>query len=244
MTPRNPELYGGLPKDPRIPWTVKLWKGPLKWLGNLAMVGGVIGLFAHYLRFGPKSRDPEDMNPYNQGGTKAVSHQEQILPHGHVLRYNFRERLAHWVAAFSYIYLLMTGLAFWSPWLFWVAVILGGAPVSRMLHPWVGLIFFVSASANVRDVGVADAFHSDVDNAWFRAVGHYARNQDDKMPPAGRYNAGQKLLFWGFFWIRHPLFLTGLVLWFPEFIAWSLRWLRYIAILVHASAPSSPSASS
>src|ERR1700746_1371253 len=55
----EPENYGGLPKDPHIPLTVKLWKGPLKWLGNLAMVGGLIGLFVHYLRFGPKSREEE-----------------------------------------------------------------------------------------------------------------------------------------------------------------------------------------
>ena len=59
----QPELYGGLPKDPSIPWTVKLWKGPLKWLGNVAMIGGLIGLFVHYLRFGPKSREPEDLEP-------------------------------------------------------------------------------------------------------------------------------------------------------------------------------------
>ena len=64
----KPELYGGLPKDPRIPWTVKLWKGPLKWLGNVAMVGGLIGLFVHYLRFGPKAREDEDIHP---GGEKS-----------------------------------------------------------------------------------------------------------------------------------------------------------------------------
>jgi formate dehydrogenase iron-sulfur subunit len=33
---------------------VRLWKGPLKWLGNLAMMGGLIGVSMHYLRFGPK----------------------------------------------------------------------------------------------------------------------------------------------------------------------------------------------
>src|SRR5438045_4625496 len=33
----QPELYGGLPKNPRIPISLKLWKGPLKWLGNIAM---------------------------------------------------------------------------------------------------------------------------------------------------------------------------------------------------------------
>ena len=50
----NPEAYGGLPEDPRVPWLVRIWKGPLKWLGNLAMTAGVLGVAAHYLRFGPK----------------------------------------------------------------------------------------------------------------------------------------------------------------------------------------------
>jgi hypothetical protein len=53
------EAYGGLPSDPHIPWSVKLWKHPLKWLGNVAMVGGLLGLFVHYIRFGPKD-DPDD----------------------------------------------------------------------------------------------------------------------------------------------------------------------------------------
>ena len=40
--------------DPRIPLLVRLWKGPLKWIGSLAMFGGVLGVALHYLRFGPK----------------------------------------------------------------------------------------------------------------------------------------------------------------------------------------------
>lgn len=50
----DPESYGGLPKNPHIPWVVQLWKGPAKWIGNLAMVGGIIGVTLHYLRFGAK----------------------------------------------------------------------------------------------------------------------------------------------------------------------------------------------
>jgi formate dehydrogenase iron-sulfur subunit len=61
---KNPELYGGLPRDPHIPLAVKLWKHPLKWLGNLAIVGGLVGLFIHYLRFGPKAREEEDLVPH------------------------------------------------------------------------------------------------------------------------------------------------------------------------------------
>jgi len=49
----RPEDYG-LPRDPMIPWQVRLWKGPLKWIGNAILVGGVLGAFLHYLRYGPK----------------------------------------------------------------------------------------------------------------------------------------------------------------------------------------------
>ena len=50
----NPEAYGGLPKDPHIPWVVRFWKGPAKWVGNFAMLFGIVGVTLHYLRFGPK----------------------------------------------------------------------------------------------------------------------------------------------------------------------------------------------
>jgi formate dehydrogenase beta subunit len=54
---KHPENYGGLPSDPRVPMFVKLWKGPLKWLGGIGMVAGVLGVFMHYIRFGPKEID-------------------------------------------------------------------------------------------------------------------------------------------------------------------------------------------
>jgi formate dehydrogenase beta subunit len=55
----HPEAYGGLPRDPHVPWVVRLWKKPVKWLGNFAMLAGVVGVSLHYLRFGPKRVDAE-----------------------------------------------------------------------------------------------------------------------------------------------------------------------------------------
>ncbi len=46
-----------------------IWKGPLKWLGNLAIVGGIVGVAAHYLRFGPKKVEHE--SPSTAGGLAA-----------------------------------------------------------------------------------------------------------------------------------------------------------------------------
>jgi formate dehydrogenase subunit gamma len=161
-----------------------------------------------------------------------VSTREQILPHGRILRYQFHERLTHWIAGFSYLYLLITGLGFYSPWLQWLLVAFGGGQVSRILHPWIGLIF-VAAVLYMYAMWVGQMHITETDKAWWNSLGHYIRNEDDKMPPAGRYNAGQKLLFWGFFVCGLLLLLSGLVLWFPEYIPWSLRFLRYTAVIVH-----------
>jgi formate dehydrogenase subunit gamma len=163
-----------------------------------------------------------------------VSAREQILPHGRILRYQFHERLTHWVAAFSFIYLMLTGLAFWSPWLFWLAMVLGGGQTSRTLHPWAGLIF-AGAVLYMYVMWAGQMHTTETDKAWWKSIGHYIRNEDDQMPPAGRYNAGQKLLFWGFFVCGLLLLLSGAILWFPEWIPWNLRFLRYLAVLVHAS---------
>ena len=145
-----------------------------------------------------------------------MSGSEQIIPHGHVLRYNLRERLTHWIAGVAYVYLLGTGLAFWSPWLFWLAVALGGTQVSRMLHPWAGLMFF-AAVWYMYVMWAPQMKHTAEDRKWWAAVRYYSTNQDNKMPPAG-------------------LLVTGVVLWFPEYIPWNLRFLRYLAVLLHPAA--------
>jgi len=44
------------------------------------------------------------------------------------------------------------------------------------------------------------------------------------------------MLFWGFFICGILLLLSGVVLWFPEYIPWSWRYLRYIAVIVHPGA--------
>lgn len=164
--------------------------------------------------------------------SEAVS---PILPNGRILRYSFHERMVHWLAALSYIYLLLTGLAFWSPWLFWMAVALGGGTVSRELHPWVGLIFVAATLLMYRMWGV-QMRKTASDKAFWEAVPHYVRNEDEMVPSADRFNAGQKLLFWGFFWCGVLLLVTGLILWFTHLVPWNLRYLRYFAVIVHPAA--------
>ncbi|MCC6363741.1 MAG: formate dehydrogenase subunit beta [Bryobacterales bacterium] len=55
----RPDAYG-LPKDPSIPWTVSLWKGPLKWLGNVVFFGGILSALVHYIKVGPKESHEDE----------------------------------------------------------------------------------------------------------------------------------------------------------------------------------------
>ena len=95
----------------------------------------------------------------------------------------------------SYVYLLLTGLAFWTPALYWLAIVLGGGYLSRLLHPWVGLVF-TRAVVWMYVTWRRDMKTTPEDRAWRKAMRHYIRNEDDEVPPAGRFNFGQKMLFW------------------------------------------------
>jgi formate dehydrogenase beta subunit len=57
---RDPEKYGGLPANPSIPFFVKMWKGPLKWLGGMGIALGVLGVFMHRVRYGAKNVEGEE----------------------------------------------------------------------------------------------------------------------------------------------------------------------------------------
>jgi formate dehydrogenase subunit gamma len=167
----------------------------------------------------------------------------QVIPPAHtagdagrpILRYSLGERLNHWIGALTYVYCLITGLAFWSPYLFWLAVLVGGGPTARFWHPWFGLFFVASTLWMYRDWR-RDMLTTDADRAWWKAVDHYIRNEDEDLPPIGRFNFGQKLFFWLMFYGAILLLLSGLALWFVESIPWSLRWLRYLADAVHVTA--------
>ncbi|HTV59503.1 MAG TPA: formate dehydrogenase subunit gamma [Verrucomicrobiae bacterium] len=151
-----------------------------------------------------------------------------------ISRYSFGERANHWIGALAYTYLLVTGLAFWSPYLFWLAVIVGGGSTARFWHPWLGLVFSASVFWTFKE------WHGDMqvnesDRAWGKAIPHYIQNEDDELPPVGRFNYGQKLFFWGIFYSVILLLLSGVTLWYTESLPWDLRYLRYLAVLFHAS---------
>lgn len=150
-------------------------------------------------------------------------------------RYPFRERICHWTTGLAYLYCLATGLAFYSPYLFWLAVILGGGPESRFWHPMIGLVF-VMAAMWMHRIWRGDVRMGPADREWLDKAKYYAMNEDDKVPPAGKFNAGQKVFYWAMYYGAILLVFSGAVMWFPELMPASVGWIRPLAIFVHEGA--------
>jgi len=140
------------------------------------------------------------------------------LHENEVVRYTLQERMCHWIVGLSYLYLFATGMALFTPYLYWMAYVLGGGPTIRFWHPWVGLIFFAGI------LWMHKMWHSEMkvteqDRQWSKAVKEYVTNHDDQLPPAGHFNHGQKQFYWAMFWGAILLLITGLLMWFPEVVS-------------------------
>ncbi len=149
-----------------------------------------------------------------------------------IVRFGALERSVHWLVALSFVYVALTGLSMWSPRMFWLSALFGGGTTAGAWHPWGG-VFFAAAFA-VMFISWARQMKLDRDDRKWLAMAHrYAVHDHDDLPEAGRFNAGQKMLFWIQFVALVLLLASGIVLWLPE---WSSRVLREAAILLHPAA--------
>jgi formate dehydrogenase subunit gamma len=146
-----------------------------------------------------------------------------------LVRFSFAERARHWMAALSFLYAALSGLALWSPHLFWLSSVLGGGETVRRWHPWGGVVFGVALGLMFRNWAREMKLDAD-DKVWLANAHKYAVHDEEGLPEPGRFNAGQKMLFWLQSLAVIVLIATGVVLWFPEAMP---RALRLAAILVH-----------
>jgi formate dehydrogenase subunit gamma len=151
---------------------------------------------------------------------------------GELQRYSYTERMCHWITSAVYTYCLCTGLAFYTPYLFWIAIALGGGPTSRFWHPFIGVAFF-AAQMWMHHLWSSDMRVTARDREWLDKSKEYAENHDENVPPQERFNGGQKLYYWAMYFGAFFLLLSGLVMWFPEYLPAGLRSVRSLAILIH-----------
>jgi formate dehydrogenase subunit gamma len=156
----------------------------------------------------------------------------QMTKASEIERYTFHERICHWSTGLSYLYCALTGLAFYTPHLFWIAFALGGAPTSRFWHPIMG-VAFCGCAFWMHAIWRRDMSITENDRRWMNDVKNYIENRDGLMPPQGRFNAGQKLFYWVMFYAAFFLLITGISMWFPEYMP---IWLRAPMIVLHECA--------
>jgi formate dehydrogenase subunit gamma len=149
-------------------------------------------------------------------------------------RYPASTRMNHWAVALLFICAGLSGLAFFHPALYFLTAFFGGGTWTRILHPFFGVLMvlgFVILFAKVWRENVWKPY----DTEWVKAAPHLIKTGDEHgMPPIGKYNGGQKAVFWLFGISLVLLFVTGFVFWQPWFADYFAIPLRRIAVVVHA----------
>lgn len=150
-------------------------------------------------------------------------------------RYSDQERMNHWIVAICFVFAALSGLAFFHPALFWLVNLFGGGPWARILHPFIGVAmfgFFLISMLRYWHHNKIDAN----DRKWLAQWRDVANNREDKLPEVGRYNGGQKVVFWVSVVSAIVLIVTGIIFWRPFFADFFPIELIRLATLLHAVA--------
>lgn len=150
-------------------------------------------------------------------------------------RYPDATRMNHWAVALLFICAGLSGLAFFHPALFFLSNLFGGGPWTRILHPFFGVLMALGFVFLFFQVWRENLWNAR-DGEWLRHSGELMAGDKANMPPVGKYNAGQKLVFWIFGISLVVLLVTGFVFWRPWFVDYFPIGLRRVAVVLHAAA--------
>jgi formate dehydrogenase subunit gamma len=143
------------------------------------------------------------------------------------------DRANHWLTAITFILAALSGLALFHPAFFWLSNLLGGGTWTRILHPFIGVVLAVSFWFLALRF-FADNLMTAADWQWMRHFRDVITNHDENLPEVGRFNAGQKLLFWVMIGTLLLLFLSGIVIWQPWFAPRFAVGIMRVAAVIHA----------
>lgn len=150
-----------------------------------------------------------------------------------ILRYAAATRINHWAVAIAFVLSALSGLALFHPSLFWLTNLFGGGPWTRILHPFIALVMVCGFSLLALKLW-RDNILNARDWVWLRKIMDVVNNREDALPDVGRYNAGQKLLFWTIIVALTGLLASGIVIWRAYFSAYFPIDVLRLAALTHA----------
>jgi formate dehydrogenase subunit gamma len=186
----------------------------LRWIGAIAIVGTVAALAAAYFFLGRLR-----IAAGRSGRT--------------ILRFKAFERFSHWLTATSFVVLGITGLNITFGKALLLPLIEADAfsafsQYAKYTHNFVGFAFVVGLALIVV-IFIKDNIPDKTDIQWFKQGGGFIKS---KHAPARRFNAGEKLVFWGALGAGVAVAASGFLLLFPFYVTNILG--MQIAQVVHA----------
>jgi formate dehydrogenase subunit gamma len=172
----------------------------LRWIGAIAIIGTLAALAAGYFLFGRLRISA------GRSGRK-------------ILRFKPFERTAHWLTAVSFVVLGITGLNI----TFGKALLLpligpdafsAFSQYAKYTHNFVSFAF-VLGLALIIVIFIKDNIPDRTDIEWFKQGGGFIKS---KHAPARRFNAGEKLVFWGALGAGVLVAVSGYLLLFPFYV--------------------------
>lgn len=148
-------------------------------------------------------------------------------------RYTHAERLTHWAVAVLYVALFLSGLALFHPFFFWMSALFGGAAFMRVIHPFLGVALAVVFYAYALRLWRDNLFVAS-DAKWIRSMFRYMNRTGEDVPVEGKYNAGQKYMYWSMILVIAGLLVTGILIWRPYFAPSIAAPVKRASGLIHA----------
>jgi formate dehydrogenase subunit gamma len=172
----------------------------LNWLGVIAVLGTVVALAAAYFLLGPLRL------PAGRSGRT-------------VLRYRAFERFAHWLTAVSFVVLGVTGLNITFGKTLLLPVIgpdtfSALSEAAKYAHNFTSFAFVLGLLLIIA-IFIKDNIPDKTDVEWVRQGGGFIKSRH---APARRFNAGEKLVFWGSFGAGVAVAVSGYLLLFPFYL--------------------------
>jgi formate dehydrogenase subunit gamma len=136
-----------------------------------------------------------------------------------ILRFSSFERFSHWLTATSFVILGLTGLNITFGKILLLPLI--GAEAFSSVAQWAKYIHnfvsfaFVLGLTLIVCLWIKDNIPRRVDLDWIRQGGGFIKS---KHAPAGRFNAGEKAVFWGALAAGAAVSISGVLLLFPFYV--------------------------
>jgi formate dehydrogenase subunit gamma len=150
-------------------------------------------------------------------------------------RYTRGVRANHWLTAICLVLLALSGLAMFHPSLFFLTVLFGGGQWTRTIHPWIGVVLFFSFAGLFFRFFRLNLWRSE-DSAWLAGVNDVLTGHEERLPEVGKYNAGQKLVFWSMSPLIIVLIVSGIIIWDQYFLSFTDIPTKRWAVLIHSVA--------